>query len=102
MIPVNPVDFPPLQFDKDNLSQKVRMSSNKIGWFHSLSDKPDTKFDITIKDSLGRVKLQKQNCGGGKSLEYGEFIGLPAQLGEELEISLDNVRGGDKIRVFIN
>lgn len=92
---------PILSFKKGQMSQKMRMPSNKIGWLHSLSDKPGAKFDIVIKDSLGRVKYQKSNCGNDTT-QYGELVNLPTLIGEEVEVELENAKNFEELNLFLN
>ncbi len=80
---------------------KVRAQSGKIGWIHSIADKAGAKFDLVIKDGLGRVKFKKENCGTNTE-RFGELVNLPTYLGEELDVSIENVRGAEKIDLFLN
>lgn len=79
----------------------MRASSSKIGWFHSVSEKPGAKFDLTIRDGLGRVKLVKKDCGND-TVKYGELLNLPTMLGEELEVEVSNLRGVEAVDLFLN
>ncbi len=94
-------ELKPLQFKKESPSQKVRASTAKIGWIHSMSDKPGAKFDIVIKDALGRRKFERKNCGA-ETKQFGQLINLPTLLGEELEVSLENIHGAERIDLFLN
>lgn len=82
-------------------TKTIRMSSPKIGWIRSLSNKSGARFDIVFKDSLGRVRLEKINCGN-ETDQYGELINHPTLIGEEIEVSLKNVKGADKIDLFVD
>ena len=102
MLPIDPVEFPPLKFSKETSSQKYRMSANKIGWLRATANKPGVKFDLTIKDALGRVKIQRLGCDSGRASEFGELLNLPGQLGEEIEVCIENVQDGEELQVFLN
>ncbi len=101
MKPINVSELAPLKFDANGGSQKIIAQAPKIAWLHSKSDKPGTRFDITIKDSLGRTMMEKKNCGNDTQI-YGELINLPIHIGEELEVVVDNVKGGENLDLFIN
>ena len=94
--------LPHLEFKRDGeQSMKTRAVSDRIGWLHTISDKPGSNFDITIKDALGRVKLQKNNCKT-QTNEYGELVNLPTLLGEELHVEISNLKESDNLKVFLN
>jgi hypothetical protein len=101
MIPVQSTQLPALEFSENESSKKILASSNRIGWLHSKSDNAGAKFDLMIKDSLGRVKMRKINCGNDTD-QYGELINLETRLGEELEVVVENIKGAKKINVFVN
>lgn len=97
-------DLSPLRFNPGNgtLKQAHRAVSGKIGWLRSISEKPGMRYDLVIRDALGRVKFRKENCGNEGINEYGELVNLPTQLGEELEIEVENVRGEGSVDIFLN
>lgn len=103
MIPVSTTELPVLKFDfkAGENSKRFRMSSNKIGWFHAVSEKPGAKFDLTIKDAIGRPIFRRDNMGG-TSERSGELLNLETRLGEEVEVVIENVRGAEKLDVFLN
>lgn len=101
MRPLQPTEMPALSFSETETSRKIQANSAKIGWLHSKSDEAGVKFDLTIKDALGRVRLEKKNCGN-ETDQYGELLNMETQLGEELEIVVDNIRGGKLVNVFVN
>jgi len=102
MRPLSSTELPGLEFSsKEPLSHKMRMPTNKIGWVHSFSDKPETRFDLVIKDALGRVIVRKENCGGN-SKRYGELLNKEIGIGNEIEVRAENIRGGEKVLIFIN
>ena len=90
-----------LKFKKGQNSQKMRMETNKIGWIHSVTDKPGARFDLFIKDGFGRTLIEKRNCGNDTD-KYGELIGLDTRLGEEVEIVVENIKNAENVEVFIN
>lgn len=100
MVPISTTAIPPLVFDKVKTNNSVRAQAPKIGWLHSKS-KPGSKFDLTIKDVFGRVKMQKLDCGN-ESGEYGELVNFPTMLGEELSVEVNNIRGAEEVSVFLN
>lgn len=91
----------PLSFSPTDLVKKTNAATNKIGWLHTIADKPGATFDIVIKDGLGRVKYQRKNCTT-ETEKFGELANIPTLLGEQLEVSLENVRGAEKVDVFLN
>jgi hypothetical protein len=95
--------MPVLRFDeKEGITKiKIRAQSDHIGWLTTLADQPGARFDLEIKDSLGRSVLRKENCGNDTA-QYGELINHPTQLGEELEICIDNLRNAQKIDLSLN
>lgn len=103
MIPLESTALPPLKFNvkQKQFSQKLRISSNKIGWVHTISDKPGATFDLTIKDAMGRIKMQKVGCHTDTD-KFGELFNLPAQFGEELEVELSNIKNVEHIDLFVN
>lgn len=103
MKPISTTELPSIKFDleaKKNGGEFIAQSG-KIGWIHSLADIPGAKFDLTIKDSLGRIKFQKRDCHS-ETERFGELINFPTLLGEKLNISIENVRGAKKIDLFLN
>lgn len=102
MIPLVQSELAPLTFEAKTVAEKQRIKaqSNKIGWIHSIGN-PGTRFDIRIKDALGRVKFEKMNCGNDTD-KYGEMINFPTQIGEELDVEIENIQGTEKVDIFIN
>ena len=98
-------ELPPMTFDfsKDinPQEQDFVIPGNKIGWIHSISDQPGTSYDLTIKDGLGRV-IETKKCGGTESKEYGERVNKQVRSGDKLKVEVSNVKGGNKINLFIN
>lgn len=103
MIPLSSTANPPLDFDLSigENNKKAKIPTSKIGWMHTVADQDGAKFDLTIKDALGRIKYQKKDCHSNTK-QFGELINQPTLIGEEVEISLENVRGAKKIQVFLN
>lgn len=100
MRPLSSTMSPHLEFTKGgDSSKKFRAVGSKIGWLHTLSDKPGANFDVTIKDSLGRVRLQKR-CGT-ETVQFGELINFSTAIGEELECEISNLNV-DNLKVFLN
>lgn len=97
---INPTDMPSLAFDKNQSSHKIKLQSSAIGWIHSIGQK-GTKFNLTLKDALGRVILEKKGCGN-ETDRYGEFVNFKGRIGEEIEIVVDGIQNTDKIDLFIN
>ncbi len=91
----------PLEFSEQVPINEVNAHTNKIGWLHTLADTPGASFDITIKDGLGRVKLERTNCKS-ETDKYGELINQPTLLGEKLFVEVSNLKGAKSLKVFIN
>lgn len=96
-------ELPSIKFNSETHEngRKLFAQSGKIGWLHSISDTPGAKFDIIIKDALGRTKYEKRDCHS-ETERFGEIINLPTNLGEELDVRIENVRGAKKIDLFLN
>jgi hypothetical protein len=92
-----PLEFNPEQGES---TQKVKAVGNKIGWLHTLTDEKGASFDIVIKDALGRVKAQKK-CSSSHE-RFGELVNIPTSIGEELNVSIQNVQGAKNVKVFLN
>lgn len=101
--PLGSTELAPLEFNASvgELSHKTKAVGHKIGWLHTIADAEGARFDITIKDALGRVKLERKNCGTDTK-EFGELVNLETLMGEDLEVSIDNVKGAEKVQVFLN
>lgn len=93
-----PLEFHPRQGVE---KQKYHMPTNKIGWLHALSDQPGARFDIVVKDALGRKRFVKTNCGN-ETDKYGELVNMETMVGEELEIGIENLKGAEKVQIFVN
>lgn len=104
MKPFSSTELGPLQFKPGQGVVKLphRAPTGKIGWLKAVSEKPGLKYDIVIRDGLGRTKFRKENCGNEGSKEYGELVNLPTQLGEDLEVEIENVRGEGDLLVHLN
>lgn len=101
MRPISSTELPPLSFQKESEAQEINAPTAKIGWIHSLSDQPGASFDVVIKDALGRTKFEKKNCTADTKA-FGELVNLPTFIGEKLSISVGNIRGAEKIDLFLN
>lgn len=101
MRPISTSELPALTFSLAQEKQPYHAQANKIGWARAQA-KPGASFDLIIKDGLGRVKAQRQNCKVGDSGEYGELINLPTSLGENLEVEVSNLKGAEKVTIFLN
>lgn len=103
MIPLSSTENGPLEFNPSvgEVSRKVNIPTSKIGWLHSLSDQKGASFDIAIKDALGRTKYEKKNCSSTHE-KFGEIINLPTQIGEQVEVVIENLKGAKTLKVFLN
>ena len=103
MKPVSSTEIPPIKFKirDGKASEKFVAPASKIGWMHSLADQPGAKFDVVIKDALGRVIFKRDNIGG-ESVQQGELLNFDVKLGEELIVEIENARGADAIDLFLN
>ena len=103
MRPLSSTALAPLEFipKSGQVSKTHRASSGKIGWIHSISDKPGARFDLVIKDGMGREKKRMRDCGNATE-KFGELVNLPTQMGEELHVEVENVRGADNLKIFLN
>ncbi len=92
----------PLSFKTNGeASQMFRPSSNKIGWVHAQANKPGALFDLTVKDIHGYVVLYKQDCGN-ETDRFGELINQEVMMGQEIEVTVDNIRNAESIDLFLN
>lgn len=101
MIPLNASETKPMEFSTAVRSHAHRTQSPKIAWLHSKAPARGVTYDITIRDALGRVKMEKKGCGN-EGEEYGELVNLPTLVGEELTIEVDNIKGAASLQVFLN
>lgn len=101
MKPLSPTESAPLRFTTVEGKHRIRAQSGRIAWLHSQSLKPGVKFDLTIRDGIGRVKFEKKDFGG-ETVRYGELLNLPTILGEELEVEASNIRGDESVDLFLN
>lgn len=103
MRPLSASELAPLEF-APGIGEDTReyiSPSNRIGWLEARADEPGARYDIVIKDELGRVKLHKKNVGT-ETEAYGERVDMPAMMGEKLNISIENLKGAKKVQVFLN
>lgn len=82
-------------------SHRTRATGPRIARIHTVADAPGASFDLVIKDTLGRTKFQKLNCTS-ETEAYGEFINMETRAGEEFEVSIENLKGANELRVFVN
>ena len=102
MIPVSTTRIPPLAFKASaSAAAKMMMQSNRIGWIHSLADKPGAKFDVVIKDGLGRVMKRIDNFGGDTE-KSGKLLNLETRVGEELFFEVENLKNAENVTLFVN
>ena len=101
MRPISTTELPAMTFSLQQSTQKFNVQGNKIGWVRAMTEKPGFSFDLTIKDSLGRVRAQRQNCKT-ETTEFGELMNLPTNLGENLEFEVSNIKGAEKVTIFAN
>ncbi len=104
MKPIVASELAPIRFlpGEGKTSAKFRASSGKIAWMRGFSDKDGVKYDLVIKDALGREKFRRKDCGNPATREYGELVNLPTMIGEELTVEVDNVRGEGAISIALN
>ena len=98
---ISTTEMPALTFTQQQGEQKFHSQANKIGWMRAMAEKPGISFDITIKDGMGRIRAQRQNCKT-QTNEFGELINLPTSLGEDLNVEVSNLKGTEKLTVFLN
>lgn len=103
MRPVSSTEMPPLSFNvaEGETSKRFRLPTGQIGWIHGTSDQAGAKFDLTIKDALGRTILERKDYGN-ETDKFGEALNLKMRMGEEVEIVIENVRGAKKLDFFVN
>lgn len=103
MIPISSTENGPLDFTPSTgENSKVAIApTKKIGWLHTLADAKGASFDIIIKDGIGRTKFEQKNCSSGNE-KFGQLINLPTQMGEKLEIFIENLKGAKNLKVFLN
>ena len=101
MRPISTSESPVLSFSRSVEKLTHYAQSPKIGWMRAQTDKPNASFDLTIKDGRGGVMAQRLNCKT-PTTEYGELINLPCMLGETLHVEISNLKGAEKVDVFLN
>ena len=101
MRPISTSESPVLSFSRNVEKHTHYAQSSKIGWMRAQTDKPNASFDLLIKDGRGGIMAQRLNCKT-PTTEYGELINLPCMLGETLNIEVSNLKGAEKVDVFLN
>ena len=103
MLTVSTTQIPPLKFSvkDENSKAKHLMQSNRIGWLHSIADKPGAQFDVVIKDGLGRVRKRIPNFGG-ETEKSGQLLNMETMVGEELTFEVENLKNADSLTLFVN
>jgi len=103
MRPFSSTELAPLEFEPSigKTTNKIKASTGKIAWLHSVSDEPGASFDIKIKDGLGRTKWEKKDCKSGNE-KFGMLLNLPTMIGEDLEVEVNRIEGSKSVKVFLN
>lgn len=103
MKPLSSTDNAPLVFrpKEGDVSGWMKAPTGKIGWIRTLSNRAGAKFDLVIRDALGREKIRKEGCMSD-TREFGELVNLPTQIGEDLEVVVENIRGAEEIIIHVN
>lgn len=103
MRPLSSTANAPLEFSvkSGELSRPFKAPTDKIGWISTISDKPGARFDLVIKDGIGREKMRKAGCGNATA-KYGELVNLPTMVGEDLHVEIENLQNADSLKVFLN
>ncbi len=102
MKPVSSSELPSLTFNQGQRSQQYHAHANRIGWMRAFSDKPNATFNFTIRDGMGRVRVERLNVNTNPDGQFGELLNLPTNLGDNLEVEVENINGADKIDVLLN
>lgn len=106
MKPISPTTLPSVKLKPSNgsVSMVYKAPTNKIGWVHTKTEKPGISFDFVLRDALGREMLRKENCTT-ETERFGQFMNIDARMGEEIEVSLENIKGvseEEEIEVYLN
>ena len=103
MIPPLLSEQAPLSFDIENgiLSQKIKVTADRIRWLHAEADQPGAQYDFTIRDALGQKRLERKGFGTEHE-KSGELIDLATMVGEEIEIEISNPRNMKTLKMFVN
>lgn len=96
------------QFNQAHIEVKQKAGSDRVmvdrgstvDWLNIHSDKPKAKFDITIKNQLGQVVLERKQVTG-ESNRYGERINLDMS-DSYYDVEVSNVEGAEKLDVFLD
>ena len=100
-MPIDPIELPALSFSPTQSKQPYQPQTNKIGWLRAIADKEGVSFDMTIRDGMGRIVKEWRGCKTDTN-EYGELINLSTVIGDNLEVEVTNLKGADKLDVFLN
>lgn len=101
MIPVSTTEHPPLEFERGVEKRLVKAPSAKIGWLQGVVDTPGASFDLVIRDMLGREKFRRNGCVA-EGERFGELLNIETMLGEDMEVSVENLKGASKLALFLN
>ena len=94
-------ELPPLKFNTAVTKLPFQAPTAQIGWLHSQAAKPGASFDVTIRDALGRIKMERKNCKSDTT-DFGELVKTPTVIGEKLEVEVSNLKGADELVLFLN
>lgn len=98
---VEPTELPALSFNKGQEKQPYHSQSEKVGWLRVFT-KPGTKFNMSIRDGLGRSKFERQGLEANPDGQFGELINMQTMVGENLEVEVTGLHQGTKADVFLN
>jgi hypothetical protein len=103
MRPLSSTEGAPIVFrpKDDDFAQYIKAPTGKIGWVRAVSNRAGARFNLVIKDALGREKFRKDGCTS-ETREFGELINIPTQIGEDLEIEVEDMTGAEELIVHIN
>lgn len=103
MKPIVTTSLPALVVKNEGGEGSVQYHSpaNRIGWVKTKADKPGASFDFVVRDALGREMFRRAGCQT-ETDTFGQLMNIDTRMGEDFEISLENIKGAEEIELYLS
>jgi hypothetical protein len=100
---ISPTSMPSIKLKNEGgiAETQYRAQTNKIGWVRTVANKPGASFDFVVSDALGREMFRRPGCTT-ETEQFAQLMNIDTHLGEDLTVSLENIRGADDIELYLN